>query len=239
MSEKMKKILIMFLVFLAVESEAQYNGMKFSLSVNGVYTTGARIYLQPYASDEVVRNNFLPVEHIFNPSAELRYALSENILIGIGSEYMSTSETAGLVVLAQTSTMTIEVEEGFSFIPVDFTAYYLFPFSTQRFKFLIGGGAGYYIGSHIRKFGNAEVSTIERKFAYGVHVSLSMDYMFRDRISIRSEMKFRDPQFNIKSEYNRREVELNGRTIRILQESFDSKVNIDGVTFLFGAALHF
>jgi outer membrane protein W len=235
----MKKILFIFVCLLSFEAAAQYNGRSFSLSLNGVYTTGARIYPQPFASDEVVRNNYLMVEDIFNPSAELRYHIGHSILIGLGTEYMNTSTTAVLIVLAQNSTMAIEVEEGFSFLPIDLTVYYLFPFSTERFKFLIGGGAGYYIGEHIRKFGNAEVSTIERKFAYGIHVNLSMDYMVKDWFSIRSEMKFRDPQFTLKSEYDKREVEYNGRTIRILQESFDSKINIDGVTFLLGAVYHF
>jgi hypothetical protein len=236
----MKKLFfIFFIVFTVFELSAQYNGRNFSLSINGVYTTGARIYQQPFASDDVVRHDHIPVDHIYNFSAEFRYALSESILIGIGTEYMRITETAGLVVLGQTSTVDIDVEEGFSFIPLDITIYYLFPFSTERFKFTAGGGAGYYFGSHIRNFGNAEVSTIERKFAYGIHVGLSMDYMIRNNISIRSEMKFRDPQFTLKSEYNRQEVEYNGRILRILQDSFDSKINIDGVTFLVGAAFHF
>jgi outer membrane protein W len=234
-----QKIFIIIIVLLSFEARAQYDGRSFSLSLNGVYTTGARIYPQPFASDEVVRNNYLPVDHILNPSAELRYHLGHSIFIGISSEYMKASTEAVLIVLAQNSTVAIEVEEGFSFIPVDLTAWYLFPFSTERFKFLIGGGAGYYFGTHIRKFGNADVSTVERKFAYGIHVNLSMDYMVNNMISIRTEMKFRDPQFTLKSEYNTREVDYNGRIIRILQESFDSKVNIDGVTFLLGAALHF
>jgi hypothetical protein len=234
-----KLIFILFIAISAIELSAQYNGRDFSLSVNGVYTTGARIYQQPFASDEVVRYDHIPVDHIFNLSAELRYALSKSILIGIGTEYMNTTETAGLIVLGPTSTIAIDIEEGFSFIPVDLTIYYLFPFSTERFKFAAGGGGGYYFGSHVRNFGNAEVSTIERKFAYGIHVSLSMDYMVRSQISIRSEMKFRDPQFTLKSRYNRREVEYNGRILRILQDTFDSKINIDGVTFLMGLVYHF
>jgi outer membrane protein W len=235
----MKNIIFLLLVLISIESSAQYNGRKFSLSANGVYTTGARIYLQPFASDEVIRFDYLPVDHIYNPSAELRYLLTDGIVIGLSTEFMEATEPAILVVLAQNSTIAIEVEEGFSFIPFELTAYYLFPFSTERFKFLIGGGGGYYFGSHIRKFGNAEVTTIERRFAYGIHVSVSMDYMVRNNLSIRSEMKFRDPQFTMKSEYNNREVQYNGGTIRILQESFDSKVNIDGVTFMVGAAFHF
>jgi outer membrane protein W len=235
----MKRFILFLIGFITFESAGQYVDKSFSISINGVYTTGARIYLQPFASDEAVRNDYFPVEHIYNPSFELRYALNNSILIGIGTEYMKVTETANLLVLAQNSTMIIQIEEGFSFIPVDLTVYYLFPFSTERFKFLAGGGAGYYYGSHLRKFGNAEVTTTDRRFAYGIHVNISMDYLIKNNLSIRSEMKFRDPQFTLKSSYNRREVEYNGSTFRILQESFDSKINIDGVTFLIGLAFHF
>ncbi|RPI66301.1 MAG: hypothetical protein EHM47_16985 [Ignavibacteriales bacterium] len=236
----MKEFITLFLLLITAESSAQFNGRDFSIGFNAVYTTSARIYLQPYASDEAIRNNSFPVEDILNPSTEIRYALSESIILGLGTEYMNvTEEGSNLIVFTAGGTRAIRVQEGFKFIPVEFTAYYLFPFSTEKFKFLMGGGAGYYYGSHVRKIGDAEVNTIERKFAYGIHVNISMDYLFRPNISIRTEMKFRDPQFTVKSSYNKREIEYEGTTIRFLQESFDSKINIDGVTFLIGAAFHF
>jgi hypothetical protein len=236
------KYFILFIFFTVISSEtnAQYNGRSFSLSINGVYTTSARIYKEPFASDPVVRMDFFPVEDIFSPSVELRYALSNSLFIGVGTEYMKVTESGSAInVFTEGAVRTIFVEDGFTFFPLELTGYYLLPFSTERFRFLMGGGGGYYFGSHIRKFGNAEVSVMERKFAYGIHVVLTMDYLLRQNISIRTEMKFRDPQFIIKSTYNAREIDYNGRTIRILQESFDSKINIDGVTFILGAAYHF
>jgi len=236
----MKKIILfLFLLFTAVSS-GQYEERDFSISLNGVYTTSARVYLQPYASDIVVRNESFPIEDIMNPAIELRYALSRSIILGIGTEYMYTTETGpNLVVFSEGAARLINVDDGFLFIPVELSAYYLLPFSTEKFKFLMGGGAGYYLGTHVRKFGDAEVSNVDRKFAYGIHVGVSMDYLLRENVSIRTEMKFRDPQFNVKSAYNKREVEYNGRIIRLLQESFDSKINIDGVTFVLGIAYHF
>jgi len=236
----MNKITYIFIVFFAAGSYAQFNGRNFSIGLNAVYTTSARIYLQPNSSDEGIRNSSFPVENIYNPALELRYSLSESIILGLGSEYMKVTEGgSSIIVFSQGATRAINVEEGFTFIPVEVTAYYLLPFSTEKFKFLMGGGAGYYYGNHIRKIGDAEVNTIDRKFAYGIHVNISMDYLFRNNISIRSEMKFRDPQFTLKSAYSKRDIELNGTVIRLLQDSFDSKINIDGVTFIIGLAYHF
>jgi hypothetical protein len=234
----MKKLFIL-IILIFVESQAQYNGQNLSLSINGVYTTSARIYKDPFASDPVIRMESFPVEHILNPSVEIRYSISSYLLIGLGSEYMSVSEPdSPISVFMQGAVRTLYVEDGFRFIPLELTVYYILPFSTERFKFLIGGGGGYYFGSHQRKFGNAEVSAVDRKFAYGIHVNLSMDYMLRNNLSIRSEMKFRDPQFTVKSAYNSRDIILEGQNLRLLQDTFDSKINIDGVTFILGIAYH-
>ena len=235
---KIKITAIIILVF-SLNSFAQFN-KTFGISINAVYNTSARIYLSPNSSDIILRNNSFIIENIFNPSVDFRYKLSETIILGFSTEYMTTTSIGpNLTVFLGTSTATIDVEDGFQLIPLELSAYYLLPFSTDRFKFLMGGGMGYYIGSHIRKFGDVEVSNAERKAAYGIHVSISMDYLIKDFISVHGEMKFRDPQFTVKSKYSRKEVNYNGNIIRIAQDTFDSKINVDGVTFILGLAFHF
>lgn len=218
---------------------AQFN-KNFGLSVNAVYNTSARIYLSPNSSDLILRNNSFLIENFFNPAIDFRYRLSESIILGFNTEYMTTTSLGpNLTVFLGSSTVTINVEDGFQLIPLELSTYYLLPFSTEHFKFLMGGGIGYYFGSHIRKFGDVEVSNADRKSAYGIHVSISLDYLLRDFVSVRGEMKFRDPQFKVKSKYNKKEVNYNGNIIRLAQDSFDSKINVDGVTFILGLAFHF
>jgi hypothetical protein len=66
-----------------------------------------------------------------------------------------------------------------------------------------------------------------------------MDYLVFQNFSLKTEMKFRDPQFTVKSAYTKNETVYNGREINLPQSSFDSKINLDGVTFILGAAFHF
>jgi len=236
MKTKFALIVILSFNFIAY---AQFNGT-YGVSVNAVYNTSASIYLSPNSSDIFLRNNSFLIENFFNPSIDFRYRLSESIIVGFNTEYMVTFSTGpNLTVFLGNSTVTIDVEDGFRLFPLELSAYYLLPFSTEHFKFLMGGGIGYYIGSHIRKFGDVEVSNVERKAAYGIHVSLSIDYLIRDFVSVRGEMKFRDPQFTVKSKYSKQEVNYNGGVIRLAQDSFDSKINVDGVTFILGFAFHF
>jgi outer membrane protein W len=229
------RYLIISLLLLTSYANAQFGSKRFSIGVNGVYTTTARIYLNPNSSDPVLRNYAFEIADIINPALDFRYRITDDIIIGVGTEYMkATASGPNLTAFSGNSTVTINVNDGFLLIPVEISGYYLLPFSTEKFKFLMGGGAGYYYGEHIRDFGDASVSTVNRDFAYGIQVSVSMDYMIRDDITVHSEMKFRDPQFKVKSAYNKLEVNYENQTILLAQKTFDSKIDVDGVTFILG-----
>ncbi len=171
---------IILLLLVSSYAEAQFGDKHFSIGVNGVYTTTARVYLNPNSSDPVLRNNAFEISDIFNPAVDLRYRITDDIILGIGTEYMkSTASGPNLTAFFGNSTVTIDVNDGFLLIPLEVSGYYILPFSTEKFKFLMGGGAGYYYGEHIREFGDASVSTVSRDFAYGIQVSVSMDYMIQ------------------------------------------------------------
>ncbi len=214
--------------------------MDFSLGVYGFYTTSASIFLNPNASDIVLRNSSFDIEDIFNPGADIRFRVSEPLILGLSVEYMNITETVpNLNVFLGGSIVTIEVEDGFKLIPIEFTAYYLLPFSTEGFKFLMGGGLGYYNGEFIREVGEAEVTSVLEENAIGIHVSVSMDYIPIKNVAVRFQMKFRDPQFTVTSHYSRTEVEYEGNVIILPEESFETKINVDGITFMLGAAFQF
>jgi hypothetical protein len=239
MSKNPKYFLILFFLFNSF-SLAQFNGNKFSVGINAVYTTTARVYLNPNSSDLTLRNDYFLLEDIFNPALDIRYRLTDPLIIGLNIERMrKTAVGPNLRVLFGSSVALVDVEDGFNLIPIELSLYYILPFSTERFKFLMGGGGGYYIGEHIRKFGDAEIENVERKAAYGIQVSISMEYLLRPNIAILTEMKFRDPQFNLKNKYTKDTVRYQGLIVRLSQEVFDSKINVDGVTFILGAAINF
>lgn len=103
----------------------------------------------------------------------------------------------------------------------------------------MGGGLGYYYASMIRKFGNAEVSSAKRDFAYGVQVAVDMNYLLTDNIAITGEMKFRDPQINVKNMYNKQQYNYNGKIVRVTRQEFDSQIDVNGITFVFGTVFYF
>jgi hypothetical protein len=234
----MKTFIVLLMISIPVRG--QYNDKLWSFSLNTVYTTTAKIYLNPNSADPVIRNNSFALEGIVSFQAEIMYKLEEDILLGLSTEYMrSTSSGYNLTAFSERGTIAVLLQDGFQLIPIEFSAYYILPFSTERFNFLMGGGVGYYIGEHIRKFGDAKVSNIARPTAYGIHVILTMDYLIQEYISVRGELKFRDPQFNVTSKYDNTDVNYNGSLIHLGAQSFSSKINVDGISFILGITFHF
>jgi len=235
-----RKLLFILLLLINFPHFCQYGGNDFSIGAYGFYTTSASIFFNPNASDIELRNSSFDVEDIYNPGVDIRFRVSEPIILGLNIEYINTKETApNLNVFLGGSIVTIEVDDGFKLIPVEFTAYYLLPFSTEGFKFLMGGGIGYYNGEFLRKVGEADVINVQKENEIGIHVSVSMDYLPITQVVLRFQMKFRDPQFTVTSRYNRSEVEYQGNTIVLPEESFDTKINVDGITIMIGAAVQF
>ncbi len=230
------KLFVIVQLLILTNIFAQYGDNGFSISANFSYTTTSRLFLFPNSIDKVLRNQSLPLDDILSYSAEIRYRIYEDLVLGLSVEYITKSEF-GKNLTAGAS--RIDVDDGYKVFPIELTAYYILPFSTENFKFYMGGGGGIYIGEHVRKFGDVAVTNDTREFAYGIHASVGMEYMVVDFFSVRGEMKFRDPEFEMKSKYNKETTEYQGRIITLPSKPFDSKVNIDGIVFTVGAVFHF
>lgn len=238
----MKKLNLLFIIILSIplnEANAQHGDTGLSFSVNYNLTTDAKLFLQPKASDPVLAYLHSPLEDIWGFSVNIRYSVFDEIFLGINAGFIKeTFSTADFGIAGPTILEIVSAEEGFELIPVEFDVFYLFPFSNDDFKFYIGAGAGAYFGNHIRNFSDVSSETIEQPFSVGVHVLTGIEYMIFDYLSARFEMKFRDPEIEMKNRYTKLEFEYEGRNYRINNEIFHSKVNLDGTLFQLGIAFH-
>lgn len=235
-----KQYLIIFFLLVAININPQTNSKNFSISTGIDYTTSAQIFLNPNSSDIVIRNKSFELIDLFSPYIDLRYNLNESIIIGIGTEYISKSDRGlNLSVVAGTQIVQLEVEDGLKFIPIELSFYYLLPFSTDNFMFTMGGGIGYYFGEQTRKLGDTEIETINRRFSIGLLVSMGMEYVILPELSIRLDLKFRDPEIKLTNKYRSDIINYNGNEITLLQDTFDSRINLNGIAFFIGAVFHF
>ena len=232
---------LLLLIFISATSGlfAQFGQGNLGIAVTAVYTTSADIYLTPNSSDLQARNQSFLIEDIWNPGVDIRYRFSSEFILGLNVEYIQKTRTLpNLTAFIGNQVYIFEVEDGFKTIPIELTAYYFFPFSTEKFKFLMGGGIGYYHGSFIRNFSNVDLEVTQRKIQFGLLVATSLDYMILDNLSARLEMKFRNPQYNVTSKYTETEIEFEGNTIQLPENPFETKVDINGLTFVMGVVFH-
>ena len=235
----MFKLFLVFYLLLTATSIAQFGGGRIGIAVNAVYTTSAEIFLNPNSSNSEVRNKSFTLENIWNPGVDIRYRLTQEFILGLNIEYVKkTAYAPNLTAFIDNQVFVFEVEDGLSAIPIELTAHYFFPFSTEDFKFMMGGGLGYYIGEFVRKFQGVDLEITQRKFALGFHVSASMDYIIFENLSARFEMKFRNPQYTVTSKYSQAEVTYQGNVIQLPENAFDTKVDIDGLTFVLGLVIN-
>ncbi|NMB82900.1 MAG: hypothetical protein GYA14_13895 [Ignavibacteria bacterium] len=226
---------ILLLLFILCKANfPQYNGSDFNFAISYNYTTTSKLYLQPNSSDPVLRSEYENLDGIYNLSFEFRYKIFESMIIGLGTEFIQKSYTNRNYFIQGDR---VEIKEGYNLIPVELTLYYLLPFSTEKFKFFMGGGGGLYFGKQIREFGNVNFNSAELTTGYGINVSVGMDYLVNEFISVRGQMRFRDPELIMKSKYSGSNTIYNGKSYLLSDNTFTTKVNIDGVTFTIGLSL--
>ncbi len=235
-----KQYLIIFLLFAVIKISPQTNSKDFGISAGIDYTTSAQIFLNPNSSDIIIRNKSFELLDLFSPYIDLRYKLNESLIIGIGTEYVKKSEEVfNLNVIAGTQIVKLKVEDGVKFIPIELSVYYHLPFSTEHFNFTMGGGVGYYIGEQIRKLGDTEIEMINRKFSLGLLVSIGMEYLIIPEFGLRLDLKFRDPEIKLLNKYKSKVINYNGNETTLLQDTFNSKINLNGIAFFIGAVYNF
>ena len=221
-------------------TSAQYNGKNYSVGLYYNYTVTSLFFDSPRDPDRYLRIANQSIDGIGGYSADFRYGISESIILGLTVEYMKSTTIYNPVEgIGESTSVTLSAEDGYEMYPVELSFYYLLPFSTDEIKFVMGGGFGIYTGDCTRKIGNLDVTTVERDYDLGLHVNVGIDYLIEDWVSIRGQLRFRDPQFEMKSEYNGSTVIVDDEEVLIRNKSFYSKINVDGIIFNIGAVFHF
>lgn len=235
----LKRILISILFLPLLSIYAQYGNTGLSASLRLNYTTTSRLFLNPNSADRYAANAFEELNNVTSYSLSIRYQLSELIAVGVNTELIEKTYFGKNVNASSPSgVIRVEVEEGYMIIPVEFNLIFLLPFSTETLKFDMSGGVGFYFGKHIRNFGNAEIQSSIDGIPFGIQVGVGSEYMIFNYLSVRFDMRFRDPEVKFNSRYLSRDVIYKDMNIALPIDSFTTKVNINGVTFGLGVSYH-
>lgn len=212
----------------------------FSVEMRGSYTTTSKVFFNPDAPSAFERNRFFAVDDVFGLGLDVRRDIAYNLRFGISVEHISASSALIQYVRDRNGQVfQLHLDDGYRLIPVEFSIYFLIPFSSERVKVYMGGGMGLYFGGRKVEAAGITTETLEMSTGFGIHVMSGVDYILTPILALRGELKFRDPQVESTSRFPDGPVEYEGRTILFDQRPFRSRINLDGITFNVGAVLRF
>lgn len=203
----------------------------------GTFTTSSKLFHHPDDPDENLRDQFLPIDNIFSIGIDLRRTIEPSRLeVGLGVEYLRKTED--LTADVQDS-LTVPVRDGFTAIPIELSGYFIIPVGTSTLHLYMGGGVGTYIGSRTYEIAGAGAGTTEQTLGFGIHVLSGLECALEPRVSLRTEVKFRDIQFRTVNRFDRGATTYGNASVTLDRSPMASRIAIDGMTLNLGLVYSF
>ncbi len=234
----MRPLLLFTIAFLAglLPTESGAGEHRISVSLSGSLTTESKIFPNPHARDELIRGGFSPVNSVLGFGADVRGNLfPSGPRIGFAAEYIRRTVEGAV----PNSTARIPIEDGYSAIPLELTAYFAIPVGGDRFDFYMGGGAGVYFGERNYRYAGVGAQTLRRSVSPGIHILTGLEYLIGARISLRTELKFRNVQLETVQKFPVATTIYDGTTVPLPQDDVTSRIQIDGMNVSLGVAYRF
>jgi len=207
-----------------------------SIEVFGAFTTSSKLFPLPNDPDEMNRSLFLSLNNIVHGGVEIRRSIgTPGVQVGLGAEYIQKIDVIDVPLLSG----SIPVRDGYHVVPLELTGYFVLPIGNETIQVYMGGGGGMYIGTRLYEYPTAPAQAIDTKIGFGIHILSGMEYSLTRAFSLRSEIKFRDVQFEAVNQFTQPETIYNGSIVPLDQTPFSSRLNIDGMMMRFGLAYHF
>jgi hypothetical protein len=224
----MKKI-IFIILFLVQPLLSQ----DLNISVKTNYTTTSRLYPDIGKSYDLTSDSYYSIDGIWGFGAEIRKNIYENkIFLGLSGEYVTgTTNTSS-------NFPELYYKDGYSLILFELSGYLIIPISSEKLKMYIGGGISSSYGERIREINGISIENVNNPVSTGIHVLTGLEYYFFKGLSLRWEMKFRDPEIETESKFNR-DMTYKNITYQLPKSSVKSKINIDGIVFDFSLVYNF
>ncbi len=228
---KFKIILTAVIMLLTADLSAQISGL--SISLKGNYTSTSRYYPSTIGISSSNYENYYSLDDLLGYGAEFRYAVTDHIVAGLSAEMVSGS------VDHRHASLPLPMKSGFDMFLFESNGYYYIPLSGESFKFYIGGGINLAKGNSYEELPSIKSEIISSPVNIGIQALSGIEYFFRKNISLRWEMKFRDPLVENQSKFASSKINYMGKTFNISTNPFKSKINIDGIVFDFSIAYYF
>ena len=244
----MKSTLILFTalaLFSCSDSAAQnINGINFGSGFSIIpsinYVSSASILLYANSPDVFERNITEELNGGYGYGISIRKKIfNQDLSFGITTEYLKIFDNE-LTETFRTETTRVKarVTEELWMLPVEFSGYFNIPNFTEDLEIYLGGGVGVYFGDRQRTVLNVQSRTISREPSFSFVILSGMELLFTRQFSGVFEIRFRQGEYKVISEFPASTILING-TLYPLEQNLNSKIFVDGLKLSLGLAYNF
>jgi opacity protein-like surface antigen len=217
-------------------------GKKFSLYVYGDYISSSTMQPHPNSLDPIDKDEMIDLNGTYGFGAEISYKphlYDLDLIFYLSTEYLKLSQNdLGITLYIPDGSVTLNMTEKFTMIPLEFGAKWHLPVGTDNMKIYIGGGGGIYFGKETRTILNLESTQISSKPEFSLNILSGVEYYFERNISADLELKFREAAFITESRFSAYSILYNGNEYQ-LENPFYTRFIADGVKISLGVKYHF
>lgn len=215
--------------------QGQFPDWYLSAALRGSYTTTSKVFYNPESPAPEIRNEHNIFDNIYGGGVEVRLQnLSDNYFIALTVEYLSKLHEQAQLVALSNPPRTLPVTDGFEIIPVELGLNMFIPLGSDKVRLAMGGGLGAYLGTRVFSVAGVGARQSKNAIGYGIHVESSFDYRINSGLSLRGEMRFRDPEIVTESQFEESSTQYNGAVVAFPRDPFKSRINVNGLTFSLG-----
>ncbi len=228
----------LLLIVCITELYSQLFDRKFCASFSFNYTTGMDFYPDPNSSDVEESKNYHYISKLFGYSGNIRYQIyDKSFFISIGVEKIKKNFDVIQAALVNNSLSVIKVVDNIEINPFEVNLIYLMPFSTEMFDFYFGCGFGIYNGSYYRSIGTEKSILLNFRQDVTMIVLMGMEYNPLNFLSVRGEMKFRDPDLLFYNTFESTNFNVGQNNIKLFQKDFSTRIKLNGINFDLGLVI--
>lgn len=215
-------------------------GNGFSIIPSFNYISSAEIQLYSSSRDLFERNITEEINGGYGYGISIRKNFfRQDLSFGISTEYITIVDDQNTQTFTtDSSSIRVRVTEELTVIPLEFTGYFNIPQFTEELNIYLGGGIGIYFGDRVRKLVNLTSRTTAKDANFSFVILSGMEYFFSKNISGVFEMRFREGEYNVRSEFPVSSFTVNGVTYE-LEQNLNSQIFVDGLRLSFGISYNF
>ncbi|MBK6505226.1 MAG: outer membrane beta-barrel protein [Ignavibacteria bacterium] len=204
------------------------------------YVSSATIQIDPFSSSSFERQLTSELSGGYGYGISItKRIFSQDIAFGISIEYAKIKDEELTEIYDNgTARIRARIKEELTVIPVEFSGYFDLPDFTDDLNIYLGGGIGVYFGDRKRTIINIETTTLSKEPGFGFVVMSGMGYRFSEILSGVFELRFRQGEYRVKSQFATSFITAGGNTFEIDQVT-DSKIFLDGLKVSFGLSVRF